>query len=52
MQSALAALMMHGYRPDTNRPGHHMTLSRLCRSPLVSRLSESSCWTRYGGYAT
>lgn len=26
MQSALAALMMHGYRPDTNRPGHHMTL--------------------------
>jgi hypothetical protein len=25
MQSALAALMMHGYRPDTNRPGHHMT---------------------------
>ncbi len=26
MQCALAALMMHGYRPDTNRPGHHMTL--------------------------
>lgn len=26
MQSALAALMMHGYRPDTNRPGHHMTV--------------------------
>lgn len=26
MQSALAARMMHGYRPDTNRPGHHMTV--------------------------
>ena len=26
MQSALAALMMHGYRPDTHRPGHHMTV--------------------------
>lgn len=26
MQSALAALMMHNYRPDTNRPGHHMTV--------------------------
>ena len=26
MQSALAALMMHGFRPDTNRPGHHMTV--------------------------
>lgn len=26
MQSALAALMIRGYRPDTNRPGHHMTL--------------------------
>lgn len=26
MQSALAALMLHGYRPDTNRPGHHMTV--------------------------
>ena len=24
MQCGLAALMMHGYRPDTNRPGHHM----------------------------
>ncbi len=23
MQVALAALMAHGYRPDTNRPGHH-----------------------------
>ena len=26
MQSALAAPMMHGYRPETNRPGHHMTV--------------------------
>jgi hypothetical protein len=26
MQSALAALMMHGYRPDTSRPGHHAML--------------------------
>lgn len=23
MQSALAALLMHGYRPDINRPGQH-----------------------------
>ena len=22
----LAALMAHGYRPDTNRPGHHVTI--------------------------
>lgn len=26
MQTALAALMANGYRPDTNRPGHHMTV--------------------------
>jgi hypothetical protein len=26
MQSALAALMAHGYRPDTNKPGHHVTV--------------------------
>ena len=26
MQSALAALMMNGYRPDTNRTGHHVTV--------------------------
>lgn len=26
MQAALAALMAHGYRPDMNRPGHHMTV--------------------------
>ena len=26
MQVALAALMANGYRPDTNRLGHHMTV--------------------------
>lgn len=26
MQMALAVLMAHGYRPDTNRPGHHLTV--------------------------
>ena len=26
MQAALTALMAHGYRPDTNRPGHHVTV--------------------------
>jgi hypothetical protein len=26
MQCSLAALMMHGYRPDTKKPGHHMTV--------------------------
>lgn len=26
MQAALAALMAHGFRPDTNRPGHHATV--------------------------
>lgn len=26
MQVSLAAMMAHGYRPDTNRPGHHQTL--------------------------
>ncbi|HKU86034.1 MAG TPA: DNA-binding protein [Casimicrobiaceae bacterium] len=26
MQVALAALMSHGYRPDTKRPGHHATV--------------------------
>lgn len=25
-QAGLAALMAHGYRPDTNRPGHHATI--------------------------
>ncbi len=26
MQAALIALMANGFRPDTNRPGHHMTV--------------------------
>ena len=26
MQTALVALMAHGYRPDTKRPGHHATV--------------------------
>lgn len=26
IQTALAALMANGYRPDTNHPGHHMTV--------------------------
>ncbi len=26
MQAALAALMAHGHRPDTKRPGHHATV--------------------------
>ncbi len=26
MQVALVALMANGFRPDTNRPGHHMTV--------------------------
>ncbi len=26
MQSALAAVMANGYRPDTSRPGHHVTV--------------------------
>ena len=26
MQASLAALMAHGFRPDTGRPGHHMTV--------------------------
>ena len=26
MQTALAALLAHDYRPDTNRPGHHVTV--------------------------
>jgi hypothetical protein len=26
MQCALAAIHMHGYRPNTNKPGHHVTV--------------------------
>jgi hypothetical protein len=29
MQTGLAALMARGYRPDTNRPGHHATIIQL-----------------------
>lgn len=29
MQAALVALMANGYRPDTNQPGHHMTVLQL-----------------------
>jgi hypothetical protein len=29
--------MMHGYRPDTNRPGHHMTV--LQSTPLTIGLA-------------
>ena len=37
MQAALAALMAHGYRPDTNRPGHHMTVMQTL--PLTIELA-------------
>lgn len=37
MQCALAALMACGYRPDTNRPGHHMTVIQSL--PLTIRLT-------------
>ena len=39
MQSALAALMAHGYRPDTKRPGHHVTVVQ--GLPLTIGLSAS-----------
>lgn len=29
LQSALVALMVNGYRPSTNQPGHHQTLLQL-----------------------
>ena len=29
LQAALVALMVNGYRPDTNQPGHHMTVLQL-----------------------
>lgn len=38
MQAALAALMMHGYRPDTKRPGHHMTVVQ--STPLTIGLEQ------------
>lgn len=39
MQSALAALMANGYRPDTNRPGHHATAVQTL--PLTIGLAQS-----------
>ena len=30
MQSSLAALMMHGYRPDTKALGHHTSTAEHC----------------------
>ncbi|OGT35723.1 MAG: DNA-binding protein [Gammaproteobacteria bacterium RBG_16_51_14] len=38
MQAALTALMAQGYRPDTNRPGHHMTIVQAL--PLTIGLAE------------
>lgn len=29
LQSALVALMVNGYRPNTNQPGHHKTILQL-----------------------
>jgi hypothetical protein len=29
LQAALVALMANGYRPDTNQPGHHVTVLQL-----------------------
>jgi hypothetical protein len=29
LQAALIALMANGYRPDTNQPGHHVTVLQL-----------------------
>lgn len=34
MQAALVALMANGYRPDTNQPGHHMTVLQLLPKTL------------------
>lgn len=42
MQSAMAALMMHGYRPDTNRPGHHMTAVQSL--PLTIGIDSNASW--------
>jgi hypothetical protein len=39
MQSALAALMANGYRPDTNRPGHHATVVQAL--PLTIGLAQA-----------
>jgi hypothetical protein len=34
LQSALVALMVNGYRPSTNQPGHHMTIIQLLPKTL------------------
>lgn len=39
MQSALAALMANGYRPDTNRAGHHATVVQTL--PLTIGLAQT-----------
>jgi hypothetical protein len=39
MQSALTALMANGYRPDTNRPGHHATVVQTL--PLTIGLAQA-----------
>ena len=41
MQTALAALMMHRYRPDTKRPGHHMTVLQSTPQPAGARPEET-----------
>jgi hypothetical protein len=33
-QVGLVMLLMHGFRPDTNRPGHHMTIIQTLPSTL------------------
>ena len=39
MQASLAALMANGYRPETNRPGHHATVVQ--GLPLTIGLAQS-----------
>ena len=48
MQSSLAALMMHGYRPDTNRPGHHMTVVQSLPLTIDIERKRVVVWTRCG----
>jgi hypothetical protein len=52
MQSALAALMMHGYRPDTNRPGHHMTCCKARRLRSESLRRKWQCLMHFADSAT
>ncbi|MGQ0835676.1 MAG: DNA-binding protein [Gammaproteobacteria bacterium] len=37
MQCALVALMANGYRPDTNRPGHHATVIQVLPTTMGIR---------------